>query len=76
MAKSQKRVEPILKPLRDRVLFLKHNLNARALGALTKELDGVKTEVTALIADLQSSIAEADAFIASMEQAKAADETK
>lgn len=76
MAKSQKRVEPILKPLRDRVLFLKHNLNARALGALTKELDGVKTEVTALIADLQSSIAEADAFIASMEQAKAADATK
>ena len=76
MAKSEKRIDPVLKPLRDRVLFLKHNLNARALGALTKELDGVQTEVTALVADLQSSIAEADAFIQSMQQAKAADGTR
>jgi hypothetical protein len=63
----------VLKPLRDRVLFLKHNLNARALGALTKELDGVSGEVDALVADLQKSIAEADAFIADMEKAKQAE---
>ena len=73
MARSQKRIEPVLKPLRDRVLFLKHNLNARALGSLTKELDGVSMNVDALVADLQKSIAEADAFISEMEKAKQAD---
>lgn len=70
MTKAQARVEPVLKPLRDRVLFLKHNLNARALGALTKELDSVRTDVDALVADTQRSIAEADAFIHDMEQAR------
>ena len=73
MTRAQKRVEPVLQPLRDRVLFLKHNLNARALGALTKELDGVSENVEALVADLQKSIAEADAFIAEMDRAKQAE---
>jgi hypothetical protein len=73
MSRAQKRVEPVLQPLRDRVLFLKHNLNARALGALTKELDGVSENVEALIADLQRSIAEADAFLAEMDKAKQAE---
>jgi hypothetical protein len=68
MARAQARVEPVLQPLRDRVLFLKHNLNARALGALTRELDSVRTGVDELVTDLQRSIAEADAFIAEMEK--------
>jgi hypothetical protein len=68
MAKAQARIEPILRPLRDRVLFLKHNLNARALGSLTKELDTVRTGVDELVADMQRSIADADAFIAEMEK--------
>jgi hypothetical protein len=68
MARAQARVEPVLQPLRDRVLFLKHNLNARALGALTRELDTVRTGVDELVTDLQRSIAEADAFIAQMEK--------
>jgi hypothetical protein len=74
MARAHARVEPILQPLRDRVLFLKHNLNARALGALTRELGTVRTGVDALIADMQRSIAEADAFIADMERAEAGGE--
>jgi hypothetical protein len=68
MARAQARIEPILRPLRDRVLFLKHNLNARALGSLTKELDTVRTGVDELVADMQRSITEADAFIAEMEK--------
>ena len=68
MAKAHARVEPILQPLRDRVLFLKHNLNARALGALTRELGTVRTGVDELVADMQRSVAEADAFIADMER--------
>jgi hypothetical protein len=75
MDAARARVEPVLKPLRDRVLFLKHHLNARALGALTKELDQVTGEVAALVADLQKAVAEADAFINEMDRARQADST-
>jgi chromosome segregation ATPase len=66
MEKAQRRIEPVLKPLRDRVLFLKHNLNAQAIGAIDKELLTVKTNVDALIADLEAAISEADQFVAAM----------
>ena len=66
MEKAQRRIEPVLKPLRDRVLFLKHNLNAKAIGALDAELLAVRTNVDALIADLETAISEADQFVASM----------
>jgi hypothetical protein len=66
MERAQRRIEPVLKPLRDRVLFLKHNLNAQAIGALDAELLTVRTNVDALVADLEAAIAEADRFVASM----------
>ena len=66
MEKAQRRIEPVLKPLRDRVLLLKHNLNAQAIGALDAELSTVRTNVDALVADLEAAIAEADQFVASM----------
>jgi chromosome segregation ATPase len=66
MERAQKRIEPVLRPLRDRVLFLKHNLNAQAIGALDAELLTVRTNVTALVTDLEAAIAEADQFVASL----------
>lgn len=72
MSKAHARIEPVLKPLRDRVLFLKHNLNARALGALTNELDVVRSNVDELLTDLRRSMVEADAYIQSMEKAEEA----
>ncbi len=66
MERVQRRIEPVIKPLRDRVLFLKHNLNAQAIGALDTELSTVRTNVDALVADLDAAIAEADQFAASM----------
>lgn len=71
MRTSETRIEPVLRPLRDRVLFLKHNLNAKALGALTSELTAVEGNVDSLVAELQKAIAEADAYLAEMEQAQA-----
>ena len=38
MKKAEQRIDPVLKPLRDQVLYLKHNLNARALAAIKGEL--------------------------------------
>jgi hypothetical protein len=69
MAQAEARIPPVLNPLRDRVLFLKHNLNARAVGALTNELVSVRGNVDALIADLDRAINEADTFIKSMDTA-------
>lgn len=66
MERAQRRIEPVLKPLRDRVLFLKHNLNAQAIGALDAELSTIRTNVDVLVADLDAAIAEADQFVASM----------
>jgi hypothetical protein len=67
MEHAEKRVEPVLQPLRDRVLFLKHNLNAAAVGALDKELLALRTNVDALVADLEASIAEAETFLSQMD---------
>ncbi len=67
MTRAEQRIEPVLRPLRDRVLFLKHNLNAQAIGALDKELVSVRGNVDALVADLDRAIAEADQFIKTME---------
>jgi hypothetical protein len=66
MERAEARVEPVLKPLRDRVLFLKHNLNARAIGALSTELVKIRGNADSLIRDLEQSIAEADTFIKEM----------
>lgn len=63
MKKAESRLEPVLVPLRDQVLFLKHNLNAQAIGSLTDELVSVETRVDDLIRDMEASIREADAFI-------------
>lgn len=67
MARAEQRIDPVLRPLRDRVLFLKHHLNAQAIGALDKELISVRGNVDSLIADLERAIAEADAFAKQMD---------
>ncbi|MGE3508627.1 MAG: DUF2959 family protein [Vicinamibacterales bacterium] len=70
MEKAQRKIDPVMSPLRDRVLFLKHNLNAQAIGALDAELLKVRTNVDALVADLEASIAEAEAFLQAMDTAR------
>jgi hypothetical protein len=67
MTRAEQRIDPVLRPLRDRVLFLKHHLNAQAIGALDKELISVRGNVDSLIADLERAIAEADAFAQQMD---------
>lgn len=59
-------MQPILLVLRDNVLFLKHNLNARAIGALQSEVDGLERDVAALRQRMQAAIARSDAFIAEL----------
>jgi len=67
MKKAEARLEPVLVPLRDQVLFLKHNLNAQAIGGLRDELGSVQTNVDSLVRDMNLAIAEADKFIAALQ---------
>lgn len=68
MKKAEARLDPALVPLRDQVLFLKHNLNAQAIAGLQDELGSVQTNVDSLVRDMNAAIAEADRFIAALKE--------
>jgi len=63
MTKAEASMKPVLKTLNDYVLYMKHNLNARAIGALKREVGSIETEVGALITDMNQSIKEAEQFL-------------
>jgi len=67
MKRAEAKLEPALAPLRDQVLFMKHNLNARAIAGLSDELISVQTNVDKLVRDMERAIAQADAFIESLQ---------
>ncbi len=69
MRQSERAVAPVLAILRDNVLFLKHNLNARAVGSLRGELANIDREVEQLTASMQRSITESQRFIDSLKDA-------
>jgi Protein of unknown function (DUF2959) len=66
MRNAESKIEPVLSVFRDQVLFLKHNLNARALASLQGESAQIEMDVNQLIQDLSTAIAEADRFIQTM----------
>ncbi len=66
MRKAEGKMDPVLGAFHDQVLFLKHNLNARAVGSLDTTLGELEGEIAALIADMEASIAEANAFVEEM----------
>lgn len=63
MHQAEDRMEPVLQAFQDQVLYLKHNLNAQAIGSLENELVGIRQDVDALIRNMEQSIAESEAFI-------------
>ncbi|MGI9234804.1 MAG: DUF2959 family protein [Woeseiaceae bacterium] len=63
MREIEERMTPVLNSFQDQVLYLKHNLNLSAIAALEGEATIIESNVDALIADMNRSIAEADAFI-------------
>lgn len=67
MQNAEARLAPVLQQLNDYVLYLKHNLNAQAIGALKKEVDSIELDVASLIRDMNTSIQEADRFLADFE---------
>ena len=71
MERAESRLDPVLDKFRDQVLFLKHNLNARAIGSLKGELATIESDVASLVAAMNRSIDEAQAFINSMDEPEA-----
>lgn len=69
MQKAESSMSPVLTRLKDYVLFLKHNLNAQAMGALKKEVRHIEVEVKRLIGDMDRSIKEAEVFMNTLEKA-------
>lgn len=68
MKRAEAKIEPVLSVFRDQVLYLKHNLNAQAIASLKGQLGSVNADVSSLIAAMEKSINEANAFIQTMEK--------
>jgi hypothetical protein len=66
MKRAETKMDPVLAKFKDQVLFLKHNLNAQAIASLKSELVSVEGNIASLIKEMETSIKEADSFIASM----------
>jgi cell fate (sporulation/competence/biofilm development) regulator YlbF (YheA/YmcA/DUF963 family) len=67
MKRAEQRMQPVLSALNDNVLYLKHNLNAQAVGALKGEFADIQKNIDRLINEMQRSIQESDTFIRAME---------
>jgi hypothetical protein len=67
MRDAEAKMSPVLAAFRDQVLFLKHNLNSRAIASIQTEAANVTRQIEQLIQDMNASIDEANAFIKSME---------
>lgn len=63
LRKTEAKIDPILSVFRDQVLFLKHNLNARAVSALEDVSVDLQKDIEALIKEMEASIEEANRFI-------------
>ncbi|MBY0314019.1 MAG: DUF2959 domain-containing protein [Bdellovibrionales bacterium] len=60
---SEAKMKPVLTKFKDQVLYLKHNLNAKAVGSLKKESVRIEKDIQALMVDMNRSIANADQVI-------------
>lgn len=69
MRAAEGKMTPVLAAFKDQVLFLKHNLNARAIASLQESVAEVQADVARLVAEMQASIDEANAFIEQMGEA-------
>lgn len=68
MQKSEASMFPVLAALKDNMLYLKHNLNANAIGALKGEFGKIQTDVNVLIKQMNQSIEDSQQFINTLKE--------
>jgi len=66
MRKAEKAMKPVLSAFGDRVLFLKHNLNAQAIASLKGHAKSLEADIHKLVTQMESAIREANEFIDAM----------
>jgi Skp family chaperone for outer membrane proteins len=69
MQRAAERMDPVLATFRDQVLYLKHNLNARAISSLSGTHRELEADISRLISDMETSIREAQNFIKDLKAA-------
>lgn len=67
MRSAEKKMQPVLKVMHDNVLFLKHNLNAKAIGSIQTDFADLQQDVSSLMTEMNKSIADSNKFIAQMQ---------
>jgi hypothetical protein len=68
MRQAERKMSPVLEVFEDQELFLKHNLNARAVASLKSEYQSISADVAQLVEEMETSINQANEFIKSLEQ--------
>jgi F0F1-type ATP synthase membrane subunit b/b' len=68
MRRAESSMAPVLDSLLDNSLYLKHNLNAQAIGALRGEFANIERDITLLIQNMNKAISESQKFIATLKQ--------
>jgi len=67
MEAAERSMKPVLDTFYNNVLFLKHNLNAQAVGSLKGTFTSLEGDIDRLIAQMNTSIQRSDEFIADMQ---------
>jgi hypothetical protein len=60
---SEKKMKPILNKLKDQVLYLKHNLNSKAVAGLKTEGAKIESDIEKLMKEMTASTKEAEELI-------------
>ncbi len=68
------KIQPVLAAFKDQVLYLKHNLNARAIAALQHEFIAISIDISQLIHAMEQTIAEASQFVSALVDQKTIDQ--
>ncbi|KLN65508.1 MULTISPECIES: DUF2959 domain-containing protein [Vibrio] len=68
MKRAEDKMAPVLNTLRDNTLYLKHNLNASAIGSLQGEFASLEQDIQYAIQDMNAAIAESDKFLQKLSQ--------
>ncbi len=66
--RAEDSMAPVLKIFRDNVLFLKHNLNAQAIGSLQGEFAQLQGEIKVLVQRMNVAIESSNSFIAEIKR--------
>jgi Protein of unknown function (DUF2959) len=70
MRLAEARIQPVLAAFKDQVLYLKHNLNARAISALQHEFLEIGIDISQLIHAMELTIIEASQFVSVLSNQK------